>query len=612
NPEEELVPSGYGQSLDCFRRLLLIRSWCPDRTIAQVHLYSRHIILDLEKTWKESDARTPLICFLSMGSDPTDSIIALGKRLKTETRYVSMGQGQEVHAHKLLQQTMAHVRDKNRGGWALLQNCHLGLDFLDELMDTIIETETVHEGFRLWMTTEIHKQFPITLLQMSIKFTNEPPQGLRAGLKRTYGGVSQDLLDVTNMAQWKPMLYAVAFLHSTVQERRKFGSLGWNIPYEFNQADFNATVQFIQNHLDGMDIKKVINIFWGKIQYGGRVTDDYDKRLMNTFVKVWFSENMFSQEFCFYKGYSIPRCTMVDQYLQYIQSLPAYDTPEVFGLHPNADITYQSTLSKDVLDIILSIQPKVSSGGGGETREAVVTRLADDMLEKLPNMGPFQPMNIFLRQEVAQLQRVITLVRSTLTDLKLAIDGTIIMSENLRDALDCMYDGRIPASWKKASWASSTLGFWFTELLERNHQFHNWIFESRPNCFWMTGFFNPQGFLTAYAANYAFAFVIGTILLKYNTCVYVYGLYLEGAGWDRRNMRLVESKPKVLFETMPVIRIYAENNSKSSKDPHLYSCPIYKKTVRTDLNYIAAVDLRTLQPPEHWILRGVALLCDVK
>lgn len=71
--------------------------------------YAEGVILDLEKTWEESDPRTPLICFLSMGSDPTDSIIALGKRQRIETRYVSMGQGQEVHARKLLQHSMANV-----------------------------------------------------------------------------------------------------------------------------------------------------------------------------------------------------------------------------------------------------------------------------------------------------------------------------------------------------------------------------------------------------------------------------------------------------------------------------------------------------------------------
>ena len=66
-------------------------------------------------------------------------------------------------------------------------------------------------------------------------------------------------------------------------------------------------------------------------------------------------------------------------------------------------------------------------------------------------MGAYQPMNIFLRQEVDRIQRVITTVRTTLQDLKLAIDGTTIMNENLRDALDAMYDARIPKSWLKVT-----------------------------------------------------------------------------------------------------------------------------------------------------------------
>lgn len=134
----------------------------------------------------------------------------------------------------------------------------------------------------------------------------------------------------------------------------------------------------------------------------------------------------------------------------------------------NLDISvhsYQSKSAKTVLDTILEIQPKDSSGGGsGETRESIVYRICDDMLEKLPNdydpfevkarlekMGRLQPMNIFLKQEIDRMQRVISLVRSTLSDLKLAIDGTIIMSESLRDALDCMYDARIPKLWQKVS-----------------------------------------------------------------------------------------------------------------------------------------------------------------
>ena len=122
----------------------------------------------------------------------------------------------------------------------------------------------------------------------------------------------------------------------------------------------------------------------GEVQYGGRVTDDYDKRLLNTYCKVWFGEHMFQDSFCFYKGYVIPNAKTIEQYRELIDELPLVDTPQVFGLHPNADITYQSNMAQSVLQTILSIQPKDSSGGGGETRESVVFKLADDMLNKLP------------------------------------------------------------------------------------------------------------------------------------------------------------------------------------------------------------------------------------
>ncbi|XP_050712609.1 dynein axonemal heavy chain 5-like [Eriocheir sinensis] len=240
-PEEEELPCGYSRSLDMFRQLLLIRSWCPDRTLSQARRYIRSalgeqyadsVILDLESTWEESDNRTPLICFLSQGSDPSVQIETLAKAKEIELRCLSMGQGQESHARRLLSEAMAG------GKWLLLQNCHLSLEFCQEMLDTVTESSNVHKCFRLWLTTEVHLSFPIGLLQISIKFTNEPPQGIRASLKRTYADVSQDLLDYSNAHQWPRLLYSTAFLHTVVLERRKYGALGWNVPYEFNQADF--------------------------------------------------------------------------------------------------------------------------------------------------------------------------------------------------------------------------------------------------------------------------------------------------------------------------------------------------------------------------------------
>ena len=88
-PEESPIPEGYSQSLDTFRKLLIIRAWCPDRVLPQALKYisermgvkyAEGVILNIEEMWAESNVRVPMVCFLSMGSDPTNHIETLSKK----------------------------------------------------------------------------------------------------------------------------------------------------------------------------------------------------------------------------------------------------------------------------------------------------------------------------------------------------------------------------------------------------------------------------------------------------------------------------------------------------------------------------------------------------
>lgn len=85
------------------------------------------------------------------------------------------------------------------------------------------------------------------------------------------------------------------------------------------------------------------------VQYGGRVTDDYDTRLLVTFCRVWFSDQLFSEDFQFYKGYGIMKFKNIPEYLEEIEKMKTVDPPQAYGLHTNADITF-----------VLSLFPKVT------------------------------------------------------------------------------------------------------------------------------------------------------------------------------------------------------------------------------------------------------------
>ena len=73
----------------------------------------------------------------------------------------------------------------------------------------------------------------------------------------------------------------------------------------------------------------------------------------------------------------------------------------------------------------------------------------------------------------------------------------------------------------------------------------------------------------------------------------------------------MEARPKVLYEAVPVVYIYAVNST-AGKDVRLYECPIYRKPGRTETNYIGTIDFESEIGSRHWVMRGVALLCDIK
>merc|ERR1740138_251896 len=145
--------------------------------------------LELEVCFKDSSPAVPLIYILAMGSDPMADIqkLAEGLDMLAKINPISLGQGQGPKA-------IAGINEGGENGkWVLLQNCHLAPSFMATLEGLVekLDPNELNKDFRLWLTACPSPQFPISILQMGVKMTIEPPKGLKQAMLRSYLGIDE-------------------------------------------------------------------------------------------------------------------------------------------------------------------------------------------------------------------------------------------------------------------------------------------------------------------------------------------------------------------------------------------------------------------------------------
>ena len=647
-----------------FLKLALVNVFLEEKTVPAVRDYiGSHLgkffiespPFDLEGAYNDSTAQTPLIFVLSAGADPMAYLLNLAAQMgfSEKMRSISLGQGQGPIAQRLI------LEGTKEGNWICLQNCHLAASWMpamERLLEELAGKE-INPNFRLWLTSMPSKTFPVPVLQVGLKITNEPPKGLKANLSRSYGDLSEQLFEsCAKPAPWKKLLFGLCSFHAIIQERRKFGSLGWNIPYEWNNSDLTISIKLLKMYLEEQEEVPfdTLRYITGEVNYGGRVTDHWDQRTMNSIISRLICSEMLDDTYRFDnqgKYYAPPQGELSD-YRDYINSLPLRDSPDVFGLHSNADITFNRQETRTVIETIITMSGGGAGDAGGADVEANVAVVAQDIQDRLPAIldtenshpttfalvegGAMNSLGTDLAQEILKYNRLLRVMLSSLKDLQRAIKGLVVMSSQLEEVFFSVYFNQVPKMWAAKAYPSlKPLGSWVYDLIARVEFIRGWTVSGPPTSFWLSGLFFPQGFMTAVLQTHARKTRLPIDSLVFRTHVtkaasvdelttspqdgvYIYGLFLEGARWDAPSHLLAESNVGELMSAVPPMWI--EPLAMEDHVPSgVYDCPMYKESTRRgtlsttghSTNFVTSLELPTDLDTTHWIRRGVAMLCQL-
>uniref|UniRef100_T1IWC0 AAA+ ATPase domain-containing protein n=1 Tax=Strigamia maritima TaxID=126957 RepID=T1IWC0_STRMM len=656
------LPAPWATRMTSFQQMIVLRCLRSDKIGPGVTNFIANNLgpkfiqpppFDLGKSYEDSSCTMPLLFILSPGADPMNALLRFadernmgGNRLNT----VSLGQGQGPIAEALIFEAI------EIGTWVVLQNCHLAVSWMNR-MEKICDERTfdnTHSEFRLWLTSYPSSQFPVSVLQNGIKMLNEPPTGIRANLLGSY--TTEPIMEPTfykgspgKDLTFEKLLFGLCLFHAIVQERRRFGPLGWNIPYGFNESDLKISIRQLQMFINEYDEVPFVAIRYmsGECNYGGRVTDDWDRRTLNTLLFDFCNPALIAEnrhKLSPSGNYYIPLKSSHESYVEFIKSLPVVQEPEIFGMHDNVDISKSLAETKNIFNSVLLVQGQTAVGGEGGGERVYDT--CKDILVKLPDAFDIitatlkypvvynESMNTVLVQEMERFNKLLEVIRSSLRNLQKATKGLVIMSPDLEKMAVSLTVGRIPAMWAEKSYPSlKSLAGYVTDFLDRLKFFQTWYMSGKPHCFWLSGFYFTQAFLTGGMQNFARKnkLPIDQLTFDYqilnkersNTSpvdgVYCYGLFTDGFRWDRKTlMKCAEQIPKVLTDILPIVWFKPIRKHELSEGTR-YKSPLYKTSSRRGVlattghssNYVLPILLPTDLPSSHWIKRGAALLCGL-
>jgi dynein heavy chain len=467
---------------------------------------------DLQACYNDSASHVPLVFILSPGSDPMGAVFRAADILKTTVDPISLGQGQGPKAERLIE------RAKQKGTWVVLQNCHLAPSWMTTLEKICeeLDPDEIHPGFRLWCTTYPSDVFPVAVLQNGVKMTNEPPKGIRANLLGSFNVdpiANEDFYSsCTKGYEFRRLIFGLCFFHAVVQERRLYGPLGWNIPYEFNESDMRISVQQLQLFLnENAEVPfKALQYTAGECNYGGRVTDDKDRRTLLCILDRFYNPSFLEKEHNISPSgtFACPPDGTREAYIQFIDKMPLIAAPEVFGMHENATLTRDQNDTNSLFVSMLETEGGGGGGGGGGaglTKDEVISNTAVEIANKIPpnfDMEVAQlkypvlwaeSMNTVLCQELLRFNNLLSLIRSSLSNIQKAVKGLVVMSSELEVLANSLFYNKLPVMWKARSYPSlKQLASYVTDLQARLDFFKDWLMNKPPSTYWISGFFFTQ------------------------------------------------------------------------------------------------------------------------